>query len=593
MAFAGAGVFSACEDQLDVENPNQQTTDAFGKTESELNETVIACYNHARMEGSYARVGFTIDLCRGDEVWNASQVWYLPFDNLNVSSSDEITEWSWREWYYTLNVANYILSRVDVAELSTESYNAIKGQALFFRGLAYYNLACYYQNVPLITDYAQYSTLSGLYKANNSQDEVLDFVEADFKEAMAILPSRDKGGEWAQGRATCGAAAGYLARTLMFRHKFADANTVLKDIIAGKYGKYDLVANYGDNFREGSAYENNIESLFEIQYLDYGKQGTDDEWTPVNTSSNATQGHAVESNLAPGAFGGWADLSASPWLYQLFKAERCTDGTLDPRLYWTLGTYEAEYDGYADGRSNLMYQTAVPAAGFVTNANNGGIPIVKNTGARQGLYSTVVTGLHCGINLRMLRFADILLLAAECENEVSGPNDLAISYINRVRNRAGLANLDKSKFTTADQLFEQIANVERPKELGCEFGRGIDLIRWGFYYDESRMAQIKEHGSFIKSTTFVGSLTDEEIAVATNADASQRRIQVGTDEKGNPVYTYYDCSYNYYEKGHEYLPVPLAQLNANPNLVGNSANDGTSNSKVYASHGYTIHPVVK
>lgn len=88
--------------------------------------------------------------------------------------------------------------------------------------------------------------------------------------------------------------------------------------------------NYGDNFREGSAYENNAESLFEVQFLDYGAQGTDDEWTPVNTSPNATQGSAVESNFAPGVYGGWADISASPWLYQLFKEERTTGGNSTP-----------------------------------------------------------------------------------------------------------------------------------------------------------------------------------------------------------------------------------------------------------------------
>ena len=80
----------------------------------------------------------------------------------------------------------------------------------------------------------------------------------------------------------------------MFRHKFPEALAVLKDILskedngAQKYGKYSLVKNFGDNFREGSAYENNEESLFEVQFLDYGTQGTDDEWTPVNTSINAT-----------------------------------------------------------------------------------------------------------------------------------------------------------------------------------------------------------------------------------------------------------------------------------------------------------------
>jgi starch-binding outer membrane protein, SusD/RagB family len=61
----------------------------------------------------------------------------------------------------------------------------------------------------------------------------------------------------------------------MFRHKYAEAYTVLKDIIAGKYGTYKLTDDYGDNFREGAAYENNSESLFEVQFMDYGTGGTD------------------------------------------------------------------------------------------------------------------------------------------------------------------------------------------------------------------------------------------------------------------------------------------------------------------------------
>ena len=118
----------------------------------------------------------------------------------------------------------------------------IKGQVLFLRGLSYYNLVGYYQNPPLITDYATYSSLDGLYTGNSTYDAVLDQVESDFKEAMELLPSRDQGGEWEKGRATCGAAAGYYARALMVRHKFKDALTVLKDIIGKKYGTYELMA---------------------------------------------------------------------------------------------------------------------------------------------------------------------------------------------------------------------------------------------------------------------------------------------------------------------------------------------------------------
>ena len=576
-------LFVSCEDKLDVSNPNQQTTSTFGNTAEDLEENVIAAYNHIRMEGTYARVGYTLDVCRGDEVWNSSQVWYMPFDDLNAPFTDEIGQWSWRDWYYTINVCNYTLSRCgDDNSTLSEQMKHIKGQMLFLRGLAYYNLTGYYQNPILITDYATYSTLDGLYGSNvvegdtdgNSQyDRAWDQVEKDFAEAMTLLPTRNAGGEWAKGRATSGAAAGYYARALMMRHKYSEALTVLKAIINGQYGTYKLMANYGDNFREGAAYENNDESLFEIQYLDYGSQGTDDEWTPVNTSPNATQGHAIESNYGPGDFGGWADLSASPWLYQLFKAEKTTSGSLDPRLYWTIGTYEPEWDGFEYG--NVCYTVPMTAdAPVVTNNNYGGLPIAKNTNLRTGLCDKVVTGLHCGINLRMMRYSDVLLRAAECENEISGPTQQAIDWINQVRNRAGLANLNLADFAgNADKLFEQIANVERPKEFGCEFGRGFDLLRWGFFYSADRLAQIKEHGTFRRTND------------KTRVKESVSYAEVGIDSE-------LKSSYDSWIQGHEFFPLYQGTLNDNPNLVGNSANASSSNESYYRGKGWTLHPVV-
>ena len=572
----GIGTLTACEDKLEVTNPNQQTTGTFGFTSSDLEECVIAAYNHIRMEGTYARVGYNIDVCRGDEVWNASQVWYMPFDDLNDPITDEIAQWSWRDWYYTINVCNYILSRTgeDNAQL-TEKMRRIKGQALFIRGLAYYNLAGYYQNPPLITDYSAYSSLDGLYASNSTYDEVFDQVEKDFSEAMTLLPSRDEGGEWSKGRATCGAAAGYYARALMMRHKYSEALDVLKDIIGKKYGTYKLMANYGDNFREGSAYENNDESLFEVQFLDYGTQGTDDEWTPVNTSPNATQGHAIESNFGPGAAGGWADLSASPWLYNLFLAEKTTEGKLDPRLYWTIGTYEADWEGFEFG--NVCYTTPIdPKLPVVTNNNYGGLPIAKNTNLRTGLYDKVVTGLHCGINLRMMRYSDVLLRAAECENELNGPSDNAINWINQVRQRAGLKDLKKSDFDSKDKLFEQIANVERPKEFGCEFGRGFDLLRWGFFYDGNRLQQLKEHGA-------VKFWTQGEYEAGTYSYTVKDPVIFSDRSKS---------SFDTYVQGHEFLPIFQTTLNDNPNLRGNSANYSTSNSDYFTGKGWTVHPVV-
>lgn len=569
----GLGTLTSCNDKLDLDNPNQQTSATFGFNADDLEESVVAAYNHIRMEGSYARVGYTIDMCRGDEVWNSSQVWYLPFDNLNLPVSGDIGWWVWREWYYTINVCNFGLSRTgdDDSKLS-ERMKDIKGQLLFLRALAYYNLAGYYQNVPLIKDYSTYSSLDGLYATNNTFDEVMDQVEKDFKEATDLLPSRDKGGEWAKGRVTCGAAAGYYARALMQRHKYSEALTVLKDIINKKYGSYKLMANYGDNFREGAQYENNDESLFEVQFLDYGTQGTDDEWTPVNTSKNATQGSAIESNCGPGAYGGWADLSASPWLYQLFKQERTKSGKLDPRLYWTIGTYEADWDNDDQTLGNVCYKSKMtPTDTVVTNNNNGGLPICKYTNMRTGLYDKVVTGLHDGINLRLMRYSDVLLRAAECENEVNGPTQQAIDWINEVRRRAGLADLKLSDFPTKDKLFEQIANVERPKEFGCEFGRGFDLLRWGFFYSADRLQQLKEHGTYRCSIHHAKDPVSYDL--------------VGKDPEVK-------CSYDTYVPGHEFLPIVETLTNKNPNLKGNSANNSTDNSEYFKTNGWTVHPVV-
>ena len=575
----GLGTLTSCEDKLELINPNQQTTATFGKTASDLEECVIAAYNHIRMEGSYARVGYGYDLCRGDEVWNSSQVWYLPFDDLNAPATEEMTQWVWREWYYTINVCNFILSRTgDDNAAIDQSMKRVKGQALFLRGLSYYNLVGYYQNPPLITDYSQYGSLDGLYASNSSYSEVLDQVEKDFAEAMTLLPSRDAGGEWAKGRATSGAAAGYYARALMMNHKFNEALTVLKDIIAGTYGHYELMKNYGDNFREGSQYENNAESLFEVQFLDYGTQGTDEEWTPVNTSSNATQAHAIESNFCPGSFGGWADLSASPWLYQLFKQERTTEGKLDPRLYWTIGTYEADWEGFENG--NVCFKKVLDGIeNVVTNNNNGGLPIAKWTNLRTNLYESVVTGLHCGINLRMMRYSDVLLRAAECENEINGPTQQAIDWINQVRNRAQLPALKLADFGSKDKLFEQIANVERPKEFGCEFGRGFDLIRWGFFYSADRLQQLKAHGAVLLSNDpgMVKSPVDYETLL---------KAADGTLEKP------YKTSYDTFVPGHEFIPIYQGLLNANPNLKGNSANSNTNNASYFADKGWTLHPVV-
>ena len=145
-----------------------------------------------------------------------------------------------------------------------------------------------------------------------------------------------------------------------------------------------------------------------------------------------------------------------------------------------------------------------------------------------------------------------------------------------MRRRANLNDLKLADFDSKDKLFEQIANVERPKEFGCEFGRGFDLIRWGFFYSADRLQQIKEHAA---------------VNFWTKANYNDGVIDFTPKD---PV-EYDGCSKSSYDtwiQGHEFIPIYQGILNANPNLVGNSANNSTSNADYYSSIGWTIHPVV-
>jgi hypothetical protein len=166
-----------------------------------------------------------------------------------------------------------------------------------------------------------------------------------------------------------------------------------------------------------------------------------------------------------------------------------------------------------------------------------------------------------------MRYSDVLLRAAECINEISGPSAEAIGYINEVRRRAGLADLELADFGSADKLFEQIANVERPKEFGCENGRGIDLIRWGFFHTSDRLAQLKDHGNYVLD---------------------------GTANTTYPVENPTGSTYQFYQPGHEYFPIFQTTLNSNPNLgSGNSANTNTDNKAEFEAKGWRVRPVVE
>ena len=419
----GFCMLTSCSDKLEVTNPNQPTTGTFGNTVDDLEEAVIACYHHIRMEGTFARVGYTLDAVRGDEVWNSAQGWgYYLADKLSPSTTDEIYAlWSWRDWYYVINICNFVITKCnEEASLSTAKQR-IKGQALFIRGLAYYNLAGYYQNPALILDYNEYSSLDGLYASNVSEgdasafeqyDRVMDQVEADFAEALSLLPSKTEGGEWAKGRATKGAAQAMLVKVYMYMHNYTKAKEWGDKFLTDQAAEYSLVPNFADNFTLSG--ENNAESIFEIQYAN---EGTSD----FNPGNGATRGTfttvLTRSRSTNMGDEGWGFNKPTHNLYNEY--EEADSLRRDATIILLDSAHLGDQDVYL-GTSYLNRKTGL------YNADGTGYTykLAHNT---RGV-----------LNNKQIRLADFYLLYAEACLE-TGDNGTATIYLNKVRDRAGLA----------------------------------------------------------------------------------------------------------------------------------------------------------
>jgi starch-binding outer membrane protein, SusD/RagB family len=522
-SFIFTMLFSSCDGKLDVTNPNKQTSSDFWTSESDIAEGVIAIYNRLILDGSFQRTSPLLEDVRGDDVFSKSAWTIYPLTGtFTVNADYDVLYWPWREFYQLIEKANLVFYYAPNITFSDANYeNRLLGQAYFLRALAYYELAENYQKVPLILSHP--TNASEYYPSTATEDQLWTAIISDLKKAQSMLPKSyesvtgdDKG---QVGRATWGAATGLLGKAYMIRANYDSAAIELKKVIDS--GIYKLVSNYGDNFTMNN--ENNSESLFEIQFT---SGGTTENWLGDPTSA-WKQASCQDYCYGMSAFGAYEDFHPTKWLYNEFKKERCNDGTLDPRLYWTIVSYEPEYSKYTDGRSNQIFGI-YPYSTNKIDSTNTTIYLAKYTYARISGHTSEGDGLrdNSTINYRFMRYSEVLLLYAEALNELNGPTSDVYSYIQKVRDRANLPDLatTKSNLTQAE-MREQIAH-ERALELGVEGVRLFDIMRWGWLSDSDKLNELKKH----------------------------------------------DSEFNTYTTGHQYLPIPQVELNTNPNLSGNSAN---------------------
>lgn len=448
--------FSCSDSFIDVDSFDEDSENFFN-SEEDYQDALIGAYD--MLQSTYLNVmlgeiASNNTLAGGESANDTPGIQEI--DNMiHTPVNQQLRDiWSWM--FAGVNRANYILEFKNKTDFPGKE--VVIAEATFLRAYYYFELVKWFGNVPLAVDKRL------LFGDQNSIDlssseEIYAQIEQDLIFAVGVLPAIQP----ETGRVTKGAAQALLGKAYLYQDKFAEAANVLNDLIAT--GPYDLVADYDTIFeREG---ENNIESVFEVQYTDVEGAG----FGCLQCS---------EGNVAVG-----------------FNGIRNYNGPLfESGFSFNVPTQEA-YDAFEEGDLrrdiailNIDAWAEQTGATFSTGFEHTGFYNRKYI-ARQGDLNTGDANLTNPNNYRAIRFADVLLMAAEANNR-GGINDaLALGYLNRVRERAGLDPVDLSGSALTDAIYQ-----ERRVELVGEGHHFFDLVRTGRAATEIQGFQTGKHEIF-------------------------------------------------------------------------------------------------
>jgi starch-binding outer membrane protein, SusD/RagB family len=425
------------------------------------------------------------------------------------SSTNSYNEGDWQARYDGVQRANAVLRALRLATnidpVDTVEYSA---EAKFLRAHYMFELKKVFGNVPFVDESVTYT--EGNWRVPNSSDvatnntEVWPKIEADLQYAMASLPATQSD----IGRANKYAAEAYLAKVFMFEHKYSDALPLLTDLInngetAGGL-KYALTAKFSDNFN--AATKNSSESVFAVQNsvndgsgaanandgdvlnFDYqGPIGCCGFNQPSYSLVNAFKTDPVTGYAMPDTYNN-SNLKNDQGLKSSDPYTPDTTTPVDPRLDWTAGRRGIPYLDWGINPGFIFVRNQASGGPFLPLKN---VPYKSQIGVLTDKSSW--TSGYTAINVNLIRFADVLLWAAECEVEVgslvNAENDVNIVRL-RASNPAGFVPLSPALylvkpyaagfFTTQGQAgARKYVQFERRLELAMEGQRFFDLVRWG------------------------------------------------------------------------------------------------------------------
>lgn len=542
LTYILAGValmLSSCSDFLDRYPTDSLSPATFWQTEDDAYLAMVGCYN--RLEPIYGGYNMMYWDTASDNLFNYfSWEGYKPIANGNMQPSSTGTSFF---NFLDIRACNEYLANEQNVNWSSEAVqNQYKAEIRTIRAMLYFWKTEQYGDFPFTTEVLETPEESLLPRTDVAT--IREFIVSELKDCIQYLPNRSATEE---GRINKQAAQAMLMRYYLYRGDYANALQYAKDIRDS--GQFSLPSmSYADAFLVSN--QCNSEMILSHTYLE-------------NTSNDL-----YLPPFMPNAIGGWSSVVPTVDLAETYEMndgrtieEAKADGDYDesnpfvnrdPRLRATIlypgQVYDAAYELLPDKCYNSL--TKVLSNGknnddYGTNADN-----ASKTGLQFKKFLQNVSQFSnvesATMHVPIVRYAEVLLTIAECDIELNQNTSEAIECMNLVRNRAGMPNVNTTKYNSQGMLRELVRR-ERRVEFAGEGLRRADLKRWGILTSTLSGFEILRYDGNVTST--LNAEGDYDVAI------TGRNVVSGE-------------TYNF-QKHNELLPIPLTQIEINGNLTQN------------------------
>ncbi|UII21990.1 RagB/SusD family nutrient uptake outer membrane protein [Fulvivirga ligni] len=442
-------VFTSCDDYLEREPLARYSEDNY-PVGSGLSSYVFGMYSSLRDYNVHTFAFVVATNVRSEDADKGSTpsdgASTREFDDFTLTPSNGLVNGFYQGHFDGISQANNVLAQADsLRESVTEyDYNVARAEALFIRAYLYFNMVRAFGGVPLVTS----NVTETVSIPRSTASQVYDQIEEDLLEAISFLP--ETWGHEYVGRVNKYVAEGILAKVYLYQQRWADALAMSQNVINS--GRYDLNTSYDEIFTEEG--ENNSGSIFEVQAL---------KNSDFQTNDFGCQYAVVQGVRGSGDWNlGWGFNVPSDQLDAAYE-----NG--DPRRDATI-LYAGETTPY--GETVPDFDTGVPNPRYNQKVYTN--PAYREATSGQGGW---------WVNVRILRYADVVLMAAEAANEL-GQTVESLEKLEMVRARArGELNVLPEVTTTDQAELRDAIRHERRIELAMEHERFYDIVRWGIASD--------------------------------------------------------------------------------------------------------------